>query len=150
MKFLNRLGLTVSTLLAVFFFTSGCASGRTAEDQINKEQSAEMRFENISPADALVLLENDLSVILLDVRTIEEHNELRIPDSLLIPYDAIEQKSSELLPDKDATILVYCRSGRRSVIAAESLVKLGYTNVRNLGGIIDWPYETISGAVTLR
>ncbi len=69
------------------------------------------------------------------------NDEGHIPGAILIPYTEIENKAIELIPDKDKLILVYCRSGRRSKIAAESLAKLGYTNVKEFGGIIDWPYE---------
>ena len=62
---------------------------------------------------------------------------------MLLPYTEIEDKAEEVLPDKEALILVYCRSGRRSKIAAESLAELGYTNVKEFGGIIDWKYGTV-------
>ena len=79
--------------------------------------------------------------IILDTREQDEFDEGHIPGAILIPYTEIENKAEEMLPDKDKLILVYCRSGRRSKIAAESLAKLGYTNVKEFGGIIDWPYE---------
>lgn len=79
------------------------------------------------------------------MRTKEEYAEKHIPGSMLIPVDALEKEAPSKLNDKNATILVYCRSGRRSVAASEVLVKLGYTNVYNLGGIMDWIYETKSG-----
>ena len=59
----------------------------------------------------------------------------------MIPHEEIAEKAEEVLTDKDQLILVYCRSGRRSKIAAEALVELGYTNIKEFGGIIDWPYE---------
>ena len=80
-------------------------------------------------------------IIILDVREQYEYDEGHIPNAILIPYTEIEGKAESMLPDKNKEILVYCRSGRRSKIAAESLVKLGYTNVKEFGGIIDWPYE---------
>ena len=61
---------------------------------------------------------------------------------MVISHDEIMDKAEKMLPDKDQLILVYCRSGRRSKIAAEALVELGYTNIKEFGGIIDWPYET--------
>jgi len=75
------------------------------------------------------------------VREQDEYDSGHIPGAILIPYTEIENKAEEMIPDKDELILVYCRSGRRSKIAAESLIKLGYTNVKEFGGIIDWPYE---------
>ena len=80
--------------------------------------------------------------ILLDVREQEEFDAGHIPGAILIPYTEIDTKAEEMIPVKDVQILVYCRSGRRSKIASESLANLGYTNVKEFGGIIDWPYET--------
>jgi rhodanese-related sulfurtransferase len=59
----------------------------------------------------------------------------------VIPHDEIEEKAEQMLTDKDQLILVYCRSGRRSKLASEALVELGYINIKEFGGIIDWPYE---------
>ena len=80
----------------------------------------------------------------LDVRTKEEYDEKHIPCALLIPYDMIEKGAPRLLPDKDEEILIYCRSGRRSAIAAKTLAEMGYTRAFDFGGIIDWPYATES------
>lgn len=88
---------------------------------------------------------NKNSYVILDVRTKEEYDEERIPGSTLLTLDEIEYKASEVLPDKDIKIYVYCRSGRRSLEAAYKLIDLGYKNVYDFGGIIDYPYETIKG-----
>ena len=80
--------------------------------------------------------------VLLDVRTPEEFREGHIPGAIVISHEEIAEKAEEVLTDEDQLILVYCRSGRRSKIAAEALVELGYTNIKEFGGIIDWPYET--------
>mgnify|MGYP001810266221 CR=1 FL=1 len=101
----------------------------------------------ILPEDAKKRLDAGESILLVDVRTEEEHLETRIPGSLLLPVDDIGKMAQTLLPDKNATLFVYCRSGRRSAIAADTLSALGYTSVFDLGGIIDWPYETESGPV---
>ncbi|MBQ6797559.1 MAG: rhodanese-like domain-containing protein [Clostridia bacterium] len=79
--------------------------------------------------------------IILDVRTPEEYNEGHIPGAVLIPDYDIKTKAEQILTDKNALILVYCRSGRRSKNAARELAALGYTNVKEFGGIIDWPYD---------
>ena len=81
---------------------------------------------------------NQNEVVLIDVRTFEEHAYIRIPDSILIPYDTIMFNIEEVVPNKDTEIIVYCRSGRRSSIAEEILRSMGYTNVKDIGGIIDW------------
>lgn len=101
-------------------------------------------YQKISAKDAKELLISDSSVILLDVRTVAENYELRIPGSTLIPLDTLEAKAESLLTNKEVKIIVYCRSGNRSKEAADILIELGYKNVFDLGGIIDWPYETES------
>jgi rhodanese-related sulfurtransferase len=99
-------------------------------------------YESIPPGDAKAMMDNAEAFILLDVRTLEEFTELRIPCAILIPDYEIAQRAEAELPDKNALILVYCRSGRRSKDASQILAELGYTNVWEIGGIIDWPYET--------
>ena len=96
---------------------------------------------NITAQQAKELMDNREGYIILDTRTQEEYEESRIPGAILIPYDEITEKAESILTDKDQLILVYCRSGRRSKIAADALVALGYTNIKEFGGIIDWPYE---------
>ena len=83
--------------------------------------------------------------ILLDVRSESEFNEQRIDGAIVLPVDEISNRAAAVLPDKDTAILVYCRSGSRSATASNELVGMGYTNVYDIGGIIDWPYGTISG-----
>jgi rhodanese-related sulfurtransferase len=124
----------VFILLSAAFIFSGC---------VKKEAT----FANISSQEAKNRLEQERGIILLDVRTPAEHLELHIPGSLLIPVDRLEQEALSLLPDREATIFVYCRSGRRSVTAANILLKLGYTSVYNLGGIVNWPYETVAETI---
>lgn len=85
-------------------------------------------------------------VTLVDVRTAEEYAEKHIEGALLVPNEEIGDTMPALLPDQNATILVYCRSGRRSAEAAAKLAKLGYTKLYDMGGIKDWPYETVAGA----
>ena len=100
-------------------------------------------YEQITPEEAKKIMDSGEEHIILDTREQDEFDEGHIPGAILIPYTEIENKAIELMPDKDKLILVYCRSGRRSKIAAESLAKLGYTNVKEFGGIIDWPYEIV-------
>ncbi len=121
----------------VVFFTAGAMKSTGNNEKFE--------FQNITPAEAKERLAAEPGIILLDVRTPAEYAEKHIPDSKLIPLDQLEQEAEAKLKNKGATVFVYCRSGRRSAIAAGILVKLGYTDVYNLGGIIDWPYETESG-----
>lgn len=85
-------------------------------------------------------------VTVVDVRTAEEYAEAHVPGAVLVPLDTIGGKAPAELPDKEAKLLVYCRSGRRSAQAAEQLAALGYSDVYDFGGILDWPYETETGA----
>jgi Rhodanese-related sulfurtransferase len=88
--------------------------------------------------------EEGAEFILLDVRTQEEYDEAHIPGAVCLPNETITSEPPELLPDKDAVIYVYCRSGRRSKQAAEKLAAMGYTHVVEFGGLLTWPYETVS------
>lgn len=102
-------------------------------------------YAQISREEAKRLLDEGGALVLLDVREQEEYDAGHIPGAILMPYTKAEELAPTLLPDKGATVLVYCRSGRRSKIAAQTLADLGYTDVREFGGIIDWQYE-ITGA----
>lgn len=90
------------------------------------------------------MMDSGNGVIVLDVRTPEEFQTGHIAGALLIPDTEIVNKAPSLLTDKSAVILVYCRSGRRSALASEALIQLGYRNVYDFGGIIDWPYEVVT------
>ena len=107
----------------------------------DKENDQGAVYVNITAEEAKKIMDSQEGYIILDVRTQEEYDEGRIPGAIRISYEEIGEKAEEVLADKDQLILVYCRSGRRSKIAAEALVELGYTNIREFGGIIDWPYE---------
>ena len=119
----------------------GGADGPTSI--IVAEKGEKAMYEQITPQEAKRIMDSGEEHIILDTREQDEFDEGHIPGAILIPYTEIENKAEEMLPDKDKLILVYCRSGRRSKIAAENLVKLGYTNVKEFGGIIDWPYEVV-------
>ncbi len=102
-------------------------------------------YQTIPTDQARQIMDTAEDYILLDVRTQEEFNAQHIPGAVLLPYDEVLANAEAELPEKDALILVYCRSGRRSALAAQDLVSLGYTRVYDFGGIIDWPYETERG-----
>ena len=107
------------------------------------ENKMENTYEQITPAEAKEIMDSQDSYVILDVRTQEEFDEAHIDGAILIPDYEISDKAESVLKDKNQLILVYCRSGRRSKLAASDLVTLGYTNVKEFGGIIDWPYETV-------
>ena len=119
-------------LLAVMMLT---ACGQNTEN----DQGAV--YVNITAEEAKQIMDSEEGYIILDVRTQEEYDEGHIPGAIVISHEEITEKAEEMLTDKDQLILVYCRSGRRSKIAAEALADLGYTNIKEFGGIIDWPYE---------
>lgn len=122
----------------ILIFLSVMLLTACGQDTITEQEPV---YVNITAQEAKELMENETNYVILDTRTQEEYDEKHIPGAILIPYDEILEKAEEILPDKDQLILVYCRSGRRSKLASEDLVALGYTNIREFGGIIDWPYE---------
>lgn len=107
----------------------------------NSEKGEKAMYEQITQEEAKRIMDSGKEHIILDVREQNEFDEGHIPGAILIPYTEIESKAEKMLPDKERLILVYCRSGRRSKIASEALSKLGYTNVKEFGGIIDWTWE---------
>ena len=121
-------------MLLTFVLPFGCV-GCSDGDSAN--------YEQISGAEVKALMDSESGYIIIDARTQEEYDQGHIPGAILIPEYEITDRAEKELPDKNQLILVYCRSGRRSKIAAEELVKLGYTNVKEFGGIIDWEYEIV-------
>ena len=107
----------------------------------DKENDQGAVYVNITAEEAKQIMDSEEGYIILDVRTQEEYDGGHIPGAIVISHEEIAEKAEEALTDKDQLILVYCRSGRRSKLAAEALVELGYTNIKEFGGIIDWPYE---------
>ena len=101
-------------------------------------------YKMISASEAKQIIDTEKGYIILDVRTQEEYDEGHIKDALLIPDYEIQTRAEKELTDKNQQILVYCRSGRRSAIAAKKLIDMGYTNVKDFGGIINWPYEIVT------
>lgn len=108
-----------------------------------KVEVIDSSYQKISAEEAKEMMQADKNYIILDVRTIDEYNEGHIEGATLLPDNELEEKAESTLPDKEATILVYCRSGRRSAEATKELIKMGYTNVYDFGGIIDWTYEVV-------
>ena len=96
----------------------------------------------ITARQAKEIMDTQDGYVILDTRTEEEYETGHIPGAIVISHEQIKEKAEQVLTDKGQLILVYCRSGRRSKLAAQDLVDLGYTNVKEFGGIIDWPYET--------
>ncbi len=127
--------ILLMTALSLFGFA---ACGRGGDDAIKP-----LTYEQISAEEAKEIMDTEKDYIIVDARTEAEFAEGHIKGAILIPEYEIAERAEKEIGDKDALILVYCRSGRRSKIASEELVKLGYTNVKDFGGIIDWPYEIV-------
>jgi rhodanese-related sulfurtransferase len=128
--------IPIFSILAALLLLAACAP---------KAPVAE--YHKITAEQAKERLDSGDELILLDVRTQEEFNAGHIAGAILLPNETItETEQPDILPDLNAEILIYCRSGNRSAQAANKLVAQGYTNVYDFGGIIDWPYETVTGA----
>ncbi|MDO5292009.1 MAG: rhodanese-like domain-containing protein [bacterium] len=127
------------SVLTMFLFT-GCNTSTPAQEASNEIRQA-ARYQTITASKAQEIISAQNDVVILDVRTEEEYQTSHIANAILLPYDEISKKAEATLTNKDATILVYCRSGNRSAIAAKELASLGYTNILDFGGINDWPYE---------
>lgn len=131
--------LTIFLLLLIspLIFARGASESslqQTADDP-------QLKGGLISAQQAKEMLDKNRDIILIDVRTREEYESGKIPGALLLPYDEITgQTAAQLIPSKNSQIIVYCRSGRRSAIAAQSLKSHGYTIVYDMGGIGSWPY----------
>lgn len=106
--------------------------------------SSESSYHQISQEEAKEMMDTQ-DVIILDVREQDEYDSGHIPGAILLPVGTIdEETAAEVIPEKDSTVLVYCRSGNRSKTASSALAELGYTNIYEFGGINTWPYETES------
>ena len=123
--------VSIPLLISLLLLLAGCG-GNAADgsyQQITQEEAKEMM--------------DSQEVIILDVREQDEYDSGHIPGAVLLPVGSInETTAAEVIPDKDSTVLVYCRSGNRSKTASSALAELGYTNIYELGGINTWPYDT--------
>jgi phage shock protein E len=128
--------LMIILMILVITTLSGCST---------KNKSTESSsYTKITGKEAKEMMDDDSTITVLDVRTVDEYNTGHIEGSINIPDNEITEKADEILSDKSATILVYCRSGRRSALAAANLVELGYSNIYDFGGIIDWEYDIVT------
>ena len=124
-------------LFLLLLLLTGC--GGTASNS-----SSENDYQQISQEEAKEMMDTQ-EVIILDVREQDEYDSGHIPGAVLLPVGSIdEDTATEVIPEKDSTVLVYCRSGNRSKTASSALAELGYTNIYEFGGINTWPYETES------
>ena len=129
----------IPILLMMALFLTGCTS--PAPNPVPEANT----YRRITMQEAVEMMEKEENYIILDVRTHEEFAAGHIPGAIVVPNETIGTEEVARLPDKDQLIMVYCRSGNRSKQASDKLVKLGYTNIVEFGGIIDWSSETVSG-----
>ena len=128
--------------LSLFGFCA-CGNENVVENTDADTSVAAATYVQISQEEAKRIMDTESGFVIIDARTDEEFNEGHIENAILIPEYEITDRAEAEIPEKDTLILVYCRSGRRSKIAADALVALGYTNVKEFGGIIDWEYEIV-------
>ena len=132
--------LLFAALAASLAPLSGCTLSKTKKD--TEDMTDKAAYQKISAEEAYEMMASQ-EVVVVDVRTREEYDGGHIENAVLVPNESIVSEMPEAPPDKEATLLVYCRSGRRSKDAAEKLLKLGYQSVYDFGGVIDWPYELV-------
>lgn len=125
--------LKVVPLLLVILLLAGCAETTGGENDAT--------YRQITMSEAVEMMAGESDYIILDVRRPDEFSAGHIPNAVNIPNESIGADEIDELPDKDRLILVYCRSGNRSKQASEKLVRLGYTNIVEFGGILDWKGE---------
>ena len=128
----------LSSLMRVLAVLSGCAAPSPASG------TGSRTYRQITMQEAAQLMKTEQNYILLDVRSDMEYSAGHIPGAVLLPNETIGSDPIPQLPDKDQLIMVYCRSGNRSKQAAEKLVRLGYTNVVEIGGIHNWEGDIVT------
>ena len=121
----------------ILLYLAGCAGKSNGED-------TERTYTQIDQETAKTMMARDDGHIIIDVRRQDEYDAGHIPGAILIPNESIGCDSPEALPDYDQIILVYCRSGNRSKQAAQKLAEIGYRNVYEFGGIIDWTGDIVT------
>lgn len=124
-------------------FAALCLLGGCGGEDAPLEGTVVVTFQQISQEEARTIMDDNPEAVILDVRTQEEYDSGHIVGAVLLPVDAItEETARAVIPAQDTQVLVYCRSGNRSVTASKILAELGYTEVYEFGGINTWPYET--------
>lgn len=130
-------------IIVLIFLWNRKTLEKGVEDKSMNTSQDIILYEQITATDAKKIMDNQDDYIILDVRTKSEYEASHIENAMLLPLDDIDEKATDVLPDKDQLLLVYCRSGVRSKEAALQLANLGYTNIKEFGGIIDWPYDVV-------
>jgi rhodanese-related sulfurtransferase len=129
----------VAACLALAGILSGCSLGGQIMDGDGMVRTFE--YTSITLDEAKEMMERDDGHVIVDVRREDEYAEGHIPGAILIPNESIEYNQPEELPKWEQVILVYCQNGVRSKEAAQKLADMGYENVYEFGGIVDWDGE---------
>jgi rhodanese-related sulfurtransferase len=142
---MKRKRAALAALLVLTLALTGCAGTDKTATEGATAQTEKGTVTQIDAATAHERMSASDDYILLDVRTAEEYAEAHIEGAVLLTDSNIEAQAAEVLPDKNKVIYVYCRSGRRSAASSALLAEMGYTNVFDMGGIVNWTYGTVSG-----
>ena len=133
----NKMLFILSVLVLLVLVSLGCKT------QANTAEVLPAGYHKITAAEAKQKMAANPQAVVVDVRNADEYREKHIPQAVLLPLAEVKEKASAVLPDKNAEILVYCRSGNRSRQAGVLLAEMGYASVYDFGGIQDWPYEVV-------
>ncbi len=137
--------IIVALVLLSILFAAACESDQGVEQILTEViEFEEAEYIKLTPEEAKEMMET-MDVIVVDVRTEEEFIQGHIEGAVLIPDYDLDKLAAEMLPDKEATILLYCRSGNRSKLASHLLIGMGYQNVYDFGGILDWRFGEVQG-----
>lgn len=139
----NRVRIAVSALIALLAVGLWLMKADNDRHVLDHDGMVNVGYVHISQEDAMAQMVDGEDYILLDVRTQAEYAEGHIPGAICLPNETIGSEPPAELPDREQTILVYCRSGRRSAEAAQKLADMGYVNVLEFGGILDWTGEIV-------
>ena len=143
---MKRIYLFPLLILTFAFLLTACSpkDSGSGTSSLSSASSSGNAYHKITADEAKKMIDEG-GVTIVDVRTKAEYAEKHIPNAISVPVESIAQEPPKDLPDKDAVLMVYCRTGVRSKQASDKLVMLGYGNVYDFGGIVDWPYETEGG-----
>lgn len=141
---MDRIVALLGLILPLSMLLFACSAGDGSRSASKPTDEPTSGYHKITAQEAKMRIDQG-TVTIVDVRRAEEYKETHIPGAILVPLDTIQDQMPESLPNKDAILLIYCRTGNRSKQASEQFLKLGYANVYDFGGIIDWPYETEPG-----
>ena len=142
MKKLILFTLTMLMLLTACNSESAANSTLSTTEEVTSEETT-LNYQQITQDEAKQIMTDEENYIIIDVRTQSEYDEGHIPNAICVPNETIGSDDITELPDKEQLILVYCRSGRRSKEAAAKLADMGYTNIKEFGGIIDWTGDVV-------